>query len=149
MGSDIRLFTGIDDVAANKITAGLIADNCERCPAIAERRSKGNDPEPLHIFARDADGELVGGVVAQVWRSWRWLQIDVIWVDRAHRNQGIGHALVMAVEEEGRARGCTDSRLSTANYQAPDFYLQLGYVEYGRLEGFPPGATDFLMRKRL
>ena len=44
-------------------------------------------------------------------------------------------------DHEAIQRGCRYARLSTSDYQAPEFYPKLGYTRYGLLADCPPGET--------
>jgi GNAT superfamily N-acetyltransferase len=65
------------------------------------------------------------------------------------RVEGIGRALLAAVEEQARGRGCRWAKLNTWEFQAPGFYERCGYEEYGREVDYPPGHVNHLMRKDL
>jgi len=52
-------------------------------------------------------------------------------------------------EAIGRKRGCNSIYLDTFSFQAPKFYKKLGYSEFGRLNGFPPGHTRIWLSKSL
>ena len=99
----------------------------------------------VHAFARDDDGRLLGGVRANCF--WDGLEIDVLWVDEASRGQGVGGALLRAVEREGRRRGAVVAYLKTV--MAKDFYERLGYEVFGVLEDRPIGTLLFHLKKRL
>lgn len=99
------------------------------------------------IVARDRAGRVRGGVQGVAVGA--WLALDLVWVEEAFRRNGLGARLVDEAEAEGRRRGCEWAILATFDYQAPDFYARLGYVEYARMEDFPRGHTRFQLRKRL
>jgi GNAT superfamily N-acetyltransferase len=80
---------------------------------------------------------------------WQWLTVDTMWVHPDRRGDGLGTALLAAVEAEARARGCRWAKLNTWEFQAPGFYERHGYVEYGREVDYPPGHVNHLMRKAL
>jgi GNAT superfamily N-acetyltransferase len=101
---------------------------------------------PIWLFARDASGKVQGGLRGQTY--WSWCSIDVLTVAGAYRRQGIGSRLLAKAEEIARARGCVGIRLDTVSFQAPDFYRRHGYVEFGRIEGYPPGHTRLWFMKR-
>jgi ribosomal protein S18 acetylase RimI-like enzyme len=72
-----------------------------------------------------------------------------MWVDPSRRRQGLGRELLTAVEDQARGRGCRWAKLNTWEFQAPEFYERLGYLVYGREIDYPPGHTNYLMRKDL
>jgi GNAT superfamily N-acetyltransferase len=55
-------------------------------------------------------------------------------VDESHRGQGIGRALVAAIEDEARLRGCALLFLTTSDRRdaAHAFYEQIGLEQTGR-----------------
>jgi GNAT superfamily N-acetyltransferase len=103
--------------------------------------------QPLAVLARDGTGRLVGGVVARV--NWNWLHVSLVWVDEGLRGGGIGALLLAAVEDEGRARGCTRAHLDTFSYQARPFYEKQGWRVFATLEDYPEGHQRFFLRKDL
>lgn len=52
-------------------------------------------------------------------------------------------------ESEGAQRGCHNAYLDTFSFQAPEFYLKLGYEIFGTLEAFPDEYKRFFMCKSL
>jgi ribosomal protein S18 acetylase RimI-like enzyme len=99
------------------------------------------------IFLRDADDTIRGGVTGGVWGG--WLHIVALWVDPPLRGRGLGRALVLAAEDEGRAAGARNAILETHSFQAPGLYERLGYTVVGALEDYPPGERQLIMRKAL
>jgi GNAT superfamily N-acetyltransferase len=102
---------------------------------------------PLWLFARDTQGKVQGGLRGQTY--WSWCAIDVLTVAEPYRRLGIGSRLLAKAEEIARARGCVGIQLDTVSFQAPDFYRRNGYVEFGRIDGYPPGHTRYWFMKRL
>jgi GNAT superfamily N-acetyltransferase len=101
---------------------------------------------PLWLFARDAAGKVQGGVRGQTY--WSWCSIDVLTVAEPYRRRGIGSRLLAKAEEIARARGCVGIRLDTVSFQAPSFYSHHGYIEFGRIDDYPPGHTRLWFMKR-
>ena len=92
---------------------------------------------PLVLSARDAEDELIGGLVGTSF--WNGVFIDLLWVREAHRGGGVGRSLMVRAESEVRSRGCTLAYLNTFSFQAPGFYEKLGYRALGSLKELPVG----------
>jgi len=105
------------------------------------------DFKPLRVFARDTDGSIIGGLLADTY--WQYLEVHKLWVHEPHRNMGHASRLMKAAESEARQRGCKHAFLDTFSFQAPGFYLKLGYGEFGRLDGFSGKHERYYLRKRL
>lgn len=115
--------------------------------AFNRRHAESPDFEPLVISARDAAGTIVGGLVGLT--GWKWLHVDLLWVDDAHRGMGVGTNILRAAEEEAASRGVRHVDLDTFDFQAKPFYEREGYSVFGILEDYPPGHTRYFMRKDL
>ncbi len=98
-------------------------------------------------IARLNSKTVVGGALARWWGQ--CCELQQIWVDEQHRCAGVGRQLVQMVEEEARIRGCALLYLDTFTFQAPAFYLKLGYEVACELKGFPNEVSKFVMRKSL
>lgn len=96
-------------------------------------------------MARLSSGMVVGGAVARWWGQ--CCELQQVWVHEHHRGAGLGRRLVQMVEAEARTRGCSLLYLDTFTFQAPVFYLKLGYEVACELKGFPNGVSKFVMRK--
>jgi len=103
--------------------------------------------KPVRIFLRDENGSIRGGIAADLWGG--WLNIEFLWVDEDLREQGYATQLMQHVEAEARAYGCRHARVGTHSFQARPFYERLGYQVIAELEDYPPGHSDFLLRKAL
>lgn len=133
------------------VTAGLARPDIERIEegllAALRREQAGNDMLDLYVTARDADGCLVGGLIA--YTSYGWLAVDQLWIDETRRGGGLGARLVLAAEAEAQARGCHSAWLETSNAEV--FYRQLGYEPFGELATpparEPAGHRRVFMRK--
>lgn len=101
----------------------------------------------LTVKARAEDGSLAGGL-----SGWTWggcLYVDLLWVREDMRGEGLGSQLLDAAEQEAVSRGCTIVSLSTHSFQAPAFYLERGYAEVGRTDGYPVGHSQLHLRKTI
>jgi GNAT superfamily N-acetyltransferase len=98
------------------------------------------------ILARDAAGGVRGGTKCEI--AWAWVYVDWLWVEEALRRQGLGGRLLAAAEALAQEHGCLGVHLNTWSFQAPEFYRKQGYVEVGRVDDMPPGATRHWFAKR-
>jgi GNAT superfamily N-acetyltransferase len=101
----------------------------------------------LRVFVRDADGQIIGGLLADTY--WQYLEIHKLWVSEAHRKAGHASRLLDAAESEARRRGCKHAFLDTFSFQALGFYQKLGYSEFGRLNEFSGEHVRHYLHKRL
>ncbi len=101
----------------------------------------------LMIGARDVDGKIIGGLVANLQSGWKWVHIQRLWIDEAHRGAGIGRRLLEEAEKEAQKLGIVYAAVDTMEFQARGFYEKQGYSVYGVMEDYPVGHRKFLMRK--
>ena len=100
---------------------------------------------PLAVFARDGEG-IIAGLAGETYSG--WLFIRYLWVSDALRGQGIGRKLMGDAEVRALERGCHSAWVDTFSFQAPGFYLRLGYAVFGELD-YPPGHKRVFLQKRL
>jgi GNAT superfamily N-acetyltransferase len=105
------------------------------------------DWHPLAIFVRDQRGQIVAGINGGMWGG--YLEIKNLWVHEDLRGQGIGRRLLLAAEQQARARGCNQALLDTHDFQAPEFYKKLGYSVFGVFEGIGGRYNRYYLRKQL
>jgi GNAT superfamily N-acetyltransferase len=146
--------TGADDGLEDLLTDRLVEHNLAASETVRRRFEPGTlASRPVVAFAvedaGDRAGTLLGGCVGRTEDVWQWLTVDTMWVHPGRRGDGLGGALLAAVEHEARARGCRWAKLNTWEFQAPGFYERHGYVECGREVDYPPGHVNHLMRKQL
>ena len=109
----------------------------------AETRGVEGRLERLHIVGdrvvvADVDGAVVGLAHLQVAPAIEHdrpaAKLAALVVDETHRGEGIGRALVDAMEGEARTRGCTLLYLTTATRRADahEFYRRVGLEETGK-----------------
>lgn len=104
-----------------------------------------HEVQPISCFVRSLSGQVVGGAVGRTWGA--CCELQQLWVEPAHRRQGIGSMLICAFEAHARNRGCTSFYLETFSFQAPSLYIRLGYkVEYERIV-YPHGIVKYYMGK--
>ena len=106
-----------------------------------------DDWHALAIFVRDDDGQIAAGLTGGTWAG--YLEVRYLWVREDRRGQGLGRRLLLAAEQEARARGCTQVLLDTHDFQAPEFYQKLGYSVFGIFEGIGGRYNRYYLRKQL
>lgn len=99
----------------------------------------------VNLFIRDAGGAIRGGLLGYVWGE--WLHITDLWMADDCRRRGLGSQLLERAEQQASRVGARGAFLSTFDFQAPEFYTNHGYEIYGALTGYPPGHTEFHLRK--
>ena len=106
-----------------------------------------SDGKLFGLFLRDADGVAVGGA-----HGWTWAKtcyIRFLFVPAHLRKHGHGTRLMRAVELEAQGRGCEQILLETFEFQAPHFYLRLGFEIIARVPNYVRGHDSFTMAKYL
>jgi GNAT superfamily N-acetyltransferase len=111
-------------------------------------KSGGVVPEekPFSILAH-AEERIVGGLIGKVF--WNWLYADLVWVEEEFRGQGIGTDVMRRAEERALDMKLTGIYLWTETWQAPAFYLKLGYTQFVEFRDFPPGHSRLGFHKYL
>jgi ribosomal protein S18 acetylase RimI-like enzyme len=92
-------------------------------------------------------GKIVGGLVGETY--WGWMYVNVLWVSEKYRGKGLGRSLMQKAETEARKRGIRHVYLDSFSFQAPSFYVKLGYREFARLKGYPAGHDRVSLTKAL
>lgn len=99
----------------------------------------------LAVTVRDAAGEVVGGLWGRT--GYGLLFVELLALGPA-RQQGLGRQVMAQAEAEARRRGLLGVWLDTFTFQAPGFYQKLGFIECGRITGYPPGHDRIFYVKR-
>lgn len=139
MTATYQFALGADAAAHALIQEGLEAFNLQRVGDYGY--------EDFQLYARDADGAVVGGLFGH--SGMGWLYVDYLWLAEGERGQGLGAQLLAMAEDEARRRGCGGLFLYTYSFQAPGFYEKQGLQPMGVLEDCPPGHQRLYFKKRL
>ncbi len=108
--------------------------------------STGN--QDITFFIRISDHEIIGGIRG-TYNISGWLYINALWVDKNYRNQGYATLLMQSIENEAKEKGCKNSYLNTISFQAPKFYMKLGYKKFAELENFHLEYNKVFLMKKL
>ncbi len=104
-------------------------------------------PQDLIVIQRDDAQKIIGGLTG--YTVWNWLYVDNLWVDPAHRQQGLARRLMAAAEVEAQKRGCHDAYLWTESFEGLSFYPKLGYSPFIVKPDFPNGFTRTGFMKKI
>lgn len=77
------------------------------------------------------------------------LHLRLLWVNPDYRSRGLGRQLMDGAEEIAIDMGCTSVVVDTMSFQAPEFYVKLGYQRSGVFEGYAGGASRHYFEKQL
>jgi GNAT superfamily N-acetyltransferase len=127
-----------------ELTKGIVFTGLR---AFNRQHAEPPDFERLTLAARDETGAVIGGLVGET--GWRWLHIDLLWVEESKRGRGVGRSLLRAAEIEALHRGCSHVYLDTMDYQARPFYEAEGYGVFGVQDDYPPGHRRYFLRKTI
>ena len=120
------------------VLAGLMGYNTEKM---------GKQKYKRFAVSLTERGKVVGGIVGEVWTTVLFIQL--FWMDQKYRGKDFGSKLIKAIEDEARKFGAMRSYVDTMSFQAPGFYRNCGYEEYGAIEGYPNGVTRHWLTKAL
>lgn len=134
-----------DEALEQYVVDQFMAFNVRQSRWILQKRMPDRGPRPLTVYLRNPEGDTFGGAIG--YTLWDWLDVENLWVWDELRGRGWGRRLLDAMEEAAKERGCRHAQLHTWDFQAPDFYEKRGYRTVGRLEDYPPGHTNYWMRK--
>lgn len=138
---DLTLETTDSEEDVNFIEEALRQQNRLEAPS-----TQSKEPVKYNLVIKDRRGDVVGGVITTIYRY--SMYVETLWIDEKYRKCGYGLKLMQQAEETARAHGCTMMQLDTFNYQAPDFYKKLGFVQYGEL-GYKEGFVRHYLMKSL
>lgn len=136
-----------DDAVLTQVDAADAERLCDALQRYNQPFASGNMEASIRIAARDSQGALLGGILADV--ALGWLEIHVLWVDTEQRSAGLGTLLLKECERRASAMGAHAARLDTFDWQAEGFYVAHGYTCFGRLSDYPPGHERIFMSKKL
>ena len=123
------------------LRAGMRRYELSRLPDLPDE----SEDVPVTVFARSADGTVIGGVQGNVY--WNGLEVELLWIEEAHRRLGLASDLMARIERFAREQAAVIAYLRTVD--ARPFYERIGYEVYGVLEDRPIGTVLYHMKKRL
>ncbi len=121
--------------------------NDRLCEFNSSQVSREHTYIPLNKKLLDGAGKMIAAIFAGV-GSWNAFDIDMMWVDEAYRNQGIGSELLAETEREAKEHGAYKALVWGLFDWQTGFFSKNGYTEVGTLEDCPKGHCMHDMEKR-
>ncbi|SDW37501.1 GNAT family N-acetyltransferase [Paenibacillus sp. PDC88] len=106
-----------------------------------------NNYEEINLHMKDAEGNIIGGLLSVL--CWNWLEVDILWIDQNHRENGHGSSLLSEIERIAWEKKCSFIKLNTFSFQAPDFYKKHGYKIIATINDAPRGHKHYYFLKEL
>lgn len=101
---------------------------------------------PFEFIVEEND-QIIGGLSGYI--GWRWMNIEILAVHPKYRNNGHGRTLLDKAIKYAQKKNCIGIRLSTVDFQAPEFYKKFGFEIYGILKNHPQNHKTFAMQRIL
>jgi GNAT superfamily N-acetyltransferase len=139
--TDVRL---VSDPHASEALKRIVVDHLDTYNVAVTGLAEYSE---VNLFLRDADDEVVGGLLGAMWGG--VLYVRFLWVSEPRRGQGLGRRLLDGAERRAAEHGCRHVFLDTFSFQAPSFYEKLGYRLYATAEDWPVGHAHHFFRKDL
>lgn len=102
----------------------------------------------LSFIMKDKNNLVIGGINATLY-CWNIMYVDVLYVEEFCRGKGYGKILLTKAEEKAKQNGGYMSHLDTFDWQAKEFYENIGYEVFGILDDCPRGHKRYFMKKNL
>jgi ribosomal protein S18 acetylase RimI-like enzyme len=103
--------------------------------------------EEYVLCLKDNCENIIGGIVAS--KDNERMTINYLWVDDSARGNDYGSKLIKDIEEIAINKECAVVWLNTFGFQAPDFYIKMGYELFGILENCINGYNQYFFKKIL
>lgn len=81
------------------------------------------------LYIEDNEKTVKGGIVGE--KYGKVLYIHLLWIDETLRGLGKGSELLIDAEKWAISKNCTSIFLDTFSFQAPGFYISMGYTPFG------------------
>ncbi len=87
---------------------------------------------------------LIGSIIGKIYSG--WMHLELVWVDEHHRGKGIGRQLIKLSLTEAKEQNLIGIEVWTQSWQAPEFYIHVGFTEFAVLDDFLPNHKRHVFR---
>lgn len=141
---NIKISDNINEKHYNQIVEYIVTFNNEKIKHLNPDQFIN---KPLEIIVKNDVNEIIGGIYGR--SIWGTIEAKTFVVKEEYRNQGIGKQLIQTLENEAKIRNCKYIILDTFSFQAPDFYLKMGFEQTGIEKDFLEGFDKIYFRKKI
>jgi GNAT superfamily N-acetyltransferase len=106
-----------------------------------------NPSKSFIIYIKNYKLDIIAGLTG--FYKGKYARVDLFWVDKAVRHQGLGKRLILKLEEFCKIKGCCYIQLETFDFQARPFYEKLGFECIGTVSKWVEDRDCYFMRKTL
>lgn len=139
----ISLSTNPEEKDAKAIKQGIIDFNQAAVPGLEPNEDEVN----FFVFVRDKTDAVIGGIKATCF--WNTLHIELFWLSKQCRGQGVGKRLITTAENYALENACDKAFVETTSWQARPFYEKMGYTLMASLNDRPKGHASHYLTKKL
>ncbi len=107
------------------------------------------DLTPFALYFEDNVQKIIAGVSGFFVKKHHALRIEYFWVDENHRQQGLGRALMNALETFTLENACSTIQVSTMAFQGVEFYEKMGFQRLGTIPEWFCGVDEHYYLKKL
>ncbi|PLT29325.1 GNAT family N-acetyltransferase [Peribacillus deserti] len=107
---------------------------------------KGRHQE-VHVFVKDEDGRVWGGLLSEI--RWNWMEVHYLFIEEEIRHEGYGRKLLAEAEKIAVQEKCDFIKLDTLSFQALGFYQKQGYNVFGTIENAGGEYSHYYLKKDL
>ena len=146
MDNNIEICLSEDEQLINLVKQNLHEFNRKNCEYIKKNSNEEHNNITKINFGIYNKEKLIGGLLGEIFFG--WFHIKDFWINDKYRKYGLGTKAIKNVEQVAKKNNTMGIMVETWDFQAPEFYKKLGFVEWGRFDNWPPGVTCFYLYKK-
>lgn len=143
--NEIKISINGDESFIKELGYNLHKYNQNNCEFIKNNSNPKHNFKEIINFSVNVDGYFVGGASGKI--QFGWYHLDQLWLDEKFRMSGIGSEIIRNIEKIAMDKNCFGIKTETWSFQAKDFYQKNGFEIYAKLDDFPPGSTEYHLKK--
>ncbi|MDI1352495.1 MAG: GNAT family N-acetyltransferase [bacterium] len=101
------------------------------------------------IYIKNETYDVIAGLYGFILQKHHCMRIEYFWVQKNHRNNGLGTRLIQQLEQYAHNNKCKCIQLSTMEFQGAYFYQKMGYRLIARVPKWFCDRDEFFFSKEL